>query len=103
MPEPQYTRCPACKTVFRVTDEQLAMRQGRVRCGHCKTVFDGRAELVRITEPPPEHGYDEITHGPPTMTLRVAHEGAAAQPEFVTRIAPAEAPPAASVETWAET
>jgi predicted Zn finger-like uncharacterized protein len=75
MPEPQYTRCPACKTVFRVTAEQLAMRDGRVRCGHCKTVFDGRAELVRVAESRlPEDRHDEVAQGPPTMTLRMPHD-----------------------------
>ncbi len=34
------TRCPHCRTAFRVTPEQLKMRQGRVRCGACHTVFD---------------------------------------------------------------
>lgn len=35
------TRCPTCQTTFRVTAEQLRHRQGRVRCGHCHSVFDG--------------------------------------------------------------
>ena len=32
--------CPACETRFRVTDAQLAVANGRVRCGACLTVFD---------------------------------------------------------------
>ncbi len=39
------TRCPECATAFRVTAEQLAARQGRVRCGHCATIFDAAAAL----------------------------------------------------------
>ena len=39
------TTCPACTTVFRVYDEQLAARDGRVRCGQCSTVFDARTAL----------------------------------------------------------
>jgi predicted Zn finger-like uncharacterized protein len=35
------TRCPHCQTTFRVTPDQLKVRQGRVRCGRCQTVFDG--------------------------------------------------------------
>ncbi|MEL6871124.1 MAG: MJ0042-type zinc finger domain-containing protein, partial [Pseudomonadota bacterium] len=27
------TRCPACKTVFAVSDDDLAIASGRVRCG----------------------------------------------------------------------
>lgn len=34
------TRCPACQTAFRVTDEQLGVRDGKVRCGHCNHVFN---------------------------------------------------------------
>ena len=32
--------CPACETRFRVTEEQLGVANGRVRCGACLTVFD---------------------------------------------------------------
>jgi predicted Zn finger-like uncharacterized protein len=45
------TRCPACGTAFRVQAEQLAARDGQVRCGQCSTVFDAQATLV--TEPDP--------------------------------------------------
>ena len=34
------TRCPACQTVFRVSSEQLHVREGKVRCGHCRHVFN---------------------------------------------------------------
>lgn len=40
------TRCPQCSTTFRVTPEQLAVRNGRVRCGHCFASFDALAEVV---------------------------------------------------------
>ena len=76
MPEEKYTRCPACATVFRVTSEQLAMRAGQVRCGHCKSVFDGNAQRVSLAPPrAPDHGtppIDETALGPPTTTLRNA-------------------------------
>ncbi len=39
------TTCPACYTAFRVTQEQLAAREGMVRCGKCATVFDAREAL----------------------------------------------------------
>jgi len=44
------TTCPACRTAFRVTPEQLAAREGRVRCGKCAMIFDAREALK--TEPP---------------------------------------------------
>lgn len=40
------TRCSACYTTFRVTEAQLAARDGRVRCGRCQTVFDARSALL---------------------------------------------------------
>lgn len=33
------TRCPNCDTSFRVTDYQLQMADGAVRCGSCLTIF----------------------------------------------------------------
>ncbi len=39
------TQCPHCDTVFQVSDEQLRVAQGRVRCGCCQGVFDALAHL----------------------------------------------------------
>jgi len=39
------TRCPICRTTFRVTAEQLDARNGKVRCGKCTTVFDAREAM----------------------------------------------------------
>lgn len=47
------TRCPACGTAFRVYPQQLAARDGHVRCGQCSTVFDARSALVTEDEPEP--------------------------------------------------
>ncbi len=76
MAEQQFTRCPGCKTIFRVTPQQLAMRGGQVRCGHCQTVFDGVAGLLSLAPRPRAEGddseFDEAALGPPTVTLRNA-------------------------------
>ena len=40
------TRCPACRTAFRVRREQLAAHSGSVRCGKCGGVFNGITGLV---------------------------------------------------------
>lgn len=75
MAEEKFTRCPACKTIFRVTQQQLALRDGQVRCGHCHTVFDGVAALLSLAPRPrsAEPEIDEAALGPPTVTLRNAH------------------------------
>lgn len=74
MADEQFTRCPGCKTVFRVTEPQLALRAGQVRCGHCRTVFNGREELISLAPPAAEADAepDELALGPPTVTLRSA-------------------------------
>jgi predicted Zn finger-like uncharacterized protein len=40
------TRCPACKTSFRVVPDQLRISDGWVRCGQCQEVFDANAALI---------------------------------------------------------
>jgi predicted Zn finger-like uncharacterized protein len=56
------TRCPSCGTAFRVTEQQLGAREGKVRCGRCDMLFDALATLSSdpATRPPPERT------GPPT-------------------------------------
>jgi predicted Zn finger-like uncharacterized protein len=69
----KYTRCPGCRTVFRVTPAQLALREGQVRCGHCRTVFDGTANLIQLARSPAFAGDDDASAtGPLTVTLRSA-------------------------------
>ncbi len=34
------TQCPKCETRFRVTDDQLGIAKGKVRCGNCLSVFN---------------------------------------------------------------
>jgi predicted Zn finger-like uncharacterized protein len=71
MADEQFTRCPGCKTIFRVSAQQLSMRAGQVRCGHCQTVFDGVAALVSLApRVPSDPEFDDVALGPPTVTLR---------------------------------
>lgn len=35
------TKCPECNATFRVSNEQLEIAEGLVRCGLCDTVFNG--------------------------------------------------------------
>jgi predicted Zn finger-like uncharacterized protein len=46
-----FTRCPACNTTFRVTDEALTKAGGQVRCGRCANVFNANAELRETVSP----------------------------------------------------
>ena len=41
------TRCPHCRTTFRVVQDQLKLRGGLVRCGACKEIFNGTENLLR--------------------------------------------------------
>lgn len=59
------TRCPYCGTTFRVTPDQLKVRQGQVRCGKCRRVFDALRGLVeeqpraaQVTAPEPKPAAD---------------------------------------------
>lgn len=48
------TRCPNCETSFRVTDDQLAVAKGAVRCGACLKVFKANRYMIQdsSTAPP---------------------------------------------------
>jgi predicted Zn finger-like uncharacterized protein len=98
--EEKYTRCPGCRTVFRVTPAQLALRAGQVRCGHCRTVFDGTASLIQLAPIGDASAMDDDANGPLTVTLRSAHalEPVSATPQgdrTVTPVAAAIPRPAA--------
>jgi predicted Zn finger-like uncharacterized protein len=42
------TTCRHCEARFRVTPEQLNLRQGQVRCGQCGMIFNGFEALERF-------------------------------------------------------
>jgi predicted Zn finger-like uncharacterized protein len=77
------TRCPACGTAFRVYAEQLAARDGQVRCGKCATIFDARSTLVTEDEPEPPRA---VAPAPPpvaTPSVPASDTEALAQVEAV--------------------
>lgn len=40
------TQCTNCHSILKVTQEQLDFKQGRVRCGHCREVFNAIDNLI---------------------------------------------------------
>jgi len=45
-----FTRCPTCRTLFRIQAQQLKAARGKVRCGECQTTFDALSYLVNYDE-----------------------------------------------------
>jgi predicted Zn finger-like uncharacterized protein len=45
------TRCPACRTMFKVVPDQLRISEGWVRCGQCEEIFDAQANLQSAASP----------------------------------------------------
>jgi predicted Zn finger-like uncharacterized protein len=80
------TRCPECATAFRVSTEQLSVRDGYVRCGQCSTVFDASAALKL-----------EIDLGRPDSAMDVQRDASdaavPAAPERPAPFAPRSLPP----------
>ncbi|MAR89421.1 MAG: DUF3426 domain-containing protein [Pseudomonadota bacterium] len=61
MPENLLTKCPHCSTTFRLTQAQLDIAGGAVRCGACYQVFHAAEHIVKtsvveerrtVTKPP---------------------------------------------------
>ena len=62
------THCPQCATSFLVSEDQLALAQGWVRCGVCQEVFMAQAHTVA----PVTHAAaveEPLLHRPETMAL----------------------------------
>ena len=88
------TRCPACGTAFRLYPEQLAARDGQVRCGKCASIFDARSTLLTEDEPEPPHADAPAPPPVSTPSVPVSHTEALAQVEaVVSQPVVAAAPP----------
>ncbi|KYC29046.1 conserved protein of unknown function [Sterolibacterium denitrificans] len=103
------TRCPACTTAFRVTPEQLKMRQGQVRCGKCRQVFDALAALTDVepvepavqmtadSEPMAASDDDLIPAAAPEIAATEVESEAEAEPEPTASVATAATTPPPAV------
>ncbi|MDQ0142598.1 DUF3426 domain-containing protein [Cupriavidus necator] len=104
------TRCPACRTAFRLVADQLRLRQGLVRCGQCETVFDAREHLIEIPlSPSPTAGNASAAAPKPAAatvpaaaaaeTAAPAQANPAPQPGFTPTIDPGYDVPALDAPT----
>ena len=53
------TQCPECHALFRVSEGQMRLAQGQVRCGACLTVFDAQS-----------HSLQRVGHAPAASELK---------------------------------
>jgi len=74
------TQCPECDTRFKVSQAQLDMSQGMVRCGNCQAVFNATKQL-HDNEPSPQLAptldQEEIQQAPvesPEESAPVTHD-----------------------------
>ncbi|KUE84829.1 hypothetical protein ASL20_31580 [Cupriavidus necator] len=102
------TRCPACRTAFRLVADQLRLRQGLVRCGQCETVFDAREHLIEIPLPAgaassassaPSAAASPATPPAPSAAPASAKAAPAPQPAFTPTIDPGYDVPALDAPT----
>lgn len=82
------TRCNACGTSFRVSEDQLKISDGYVRCGRCDAVFNARSTLFDLDAPV----------SAPAPLAEAAAPVAAPRPHSEPAFSPAEA----EVDTEAE-
>lgn len=87
-----HTRCPDCRTVFLITEEQLGAAAGKARCGHCGEVFDARAALLPETPAQPSEATTATTATPEPASSAEPPSPADASPAPAS--APAETPQA---------
>lgn len=89
------TRCPECATIFRVTSEQLRQKAGKVRCGHCQSIFNAFDNLLSDSEPAIVEAPAELPPGDSPMLPEAPAPVVVAIVEAVTP--PAVDPPAEPV------
>ncbi len=102
--EPLVTQCPTCKTRFRVTEVQLGMAGGRVRCGACLAVFAGLEHLVlgagprlkprQIADAALDELLDELRHDVPKPAKQAANDALEGRADDRVEGAPSVSPAA---------
>ena len=69
------TRCPACRTLFKVVPDQLRVSEGWVRCGQCSEIFDASLHLQQTPR-----AVDPVPDNPPSSMAIVAALAVVASP-----------------------
>jgi len=100
-PSTHYARCPGCQTVFRVSEAQLALRDGQVRCGTCRAVFDANKERVGTDSPRTEEPHEpgQLAADETAVTLSTAETSDEAEPADIAQEAIGESVVDDDVET----
>ena len=70
----QATRCPHCQTAFKVVRDQLLLREGWVRCGHCGEPFNALDHLIDLTPAPPPVPAEPLATAEPSLPPEVPPE-----------------------------
>ena len=63
-----YTQCPNCNVIFSMSEEDLDIYQGLVRCGRCSEVFNASWNLVDSVPHQELAGSEDITQKPEQKT-----------------------------------
>ncbi|WP_028669476.1 DUF3426 domain-containing protein [Saccharospirillum impatiens] len=97
MAETFITQCPHCGTSFRVSDEQLSIANGSVRCGACLQVFSARNHIVTAgakSKPAARPATPTAPKKPGTAAKQPVQRQNAPAPKAATKAKPKAAPPA---------
>lgn len=93
------TSCPACHTTFRVTQAQLGLRRGLVRCSSCNAVFNAYDTLLPDLAEPPEAGESAAPESARPSTSRSSPPAAPEPvPAWSLTLPPEPAPAAEAAE-----
>lgn len=96
------TQCPRCQTSFKVSDKQLAIAAGMVRCGSCLDVFSAPANRIVVKQAASEplheefddsdHDNEQVVASPSPSNI----ESAAIEADYVESSSPAVSGPSVS-------
>ena len=74
------TICPNCNAKFKVSPEQLNVRQGRVMCGRCRNVFNAFEALKRVEDRDSNEPVDDALLDPTSRAAPAAPASPTAAP-----------------------